>query len=98
MRNRNISRHLWDALPWAAGRFALLLLLLGGWLFSFRTLWELPMEYGQLLGWCVLLSLAATVLWLLPQKLRWGLLGRRQRWVSSPCGNGNLWPAAWENC
>ena len=86
MRNRNISRHLWDALPWAAGRFALLLLLLGGWLFSFRTLWELPMEDGQLLGWCVLLSLAAAALWLLPQKLRWGLLG-----LAAAVGLLSLW-------
>ena len=75
MRNRNISRRIWDSIPWAAGRFALLLLLLGGWLFSFRTLWELPMEDGQLLVWSVLLSLTAAALWLLPQKLRWGLLG-----------------------
>ena len=75
MRNRNISRRFRDTLPWAAGRFALLLLLLGGWLFSFRTLWELPLEDGQLLGWSVLLSLTAAALWLLPQKLRWGLLG-----------------------
>ena len=89
MRNRSISRRLYDALPWAAGRFALLLLLLGGWLFSFRTLWELPMEDGRLLGWCVLLSLAAAGLWLLPQKLRWSLLG-----LTTAAGLLTLW--RWE--
>ena len=51
MRNHNAAR-LRAALPWAAGRFALLFLLLGGWLLSFRALWALPIGDGALLGGC----------------------------------------------
>ena len=73
MRNRNAAR-LRAALPWAAGRFVLLFLLLGGWMLSFRALWALPIGDGALLGGCAGLSLAAAGLWLLPSKPRRALL------------------------
>ena len=59
----------------AAGSFAAVGLMLGGWLFSLRNLCALYAEDGTLLGWCLLLSLASAILACLPSKFRWGAAG-----------------------
>ena len=69
------KRRITSCLLSAAGSFAAVGLMLGGWLFSLRELCAIPVEDLSLLGWCFLISLAAAALTCLPSKPRWGIIG-----------------------
>ena len=56
------KRRITSCLLSAAGSFAAVGLMLGGWLFSLRELCAIPVEDLSLLGWCFLISLAAAAL------------------------------------
>ena len=69
------KRRITSCLLSAAGSFAAVGLMLGGWLFSLRELCAIPVEDLSLLSWCFLISLAAAALTCLPSKPRWGIIG-----------------------
>lgn len=71
MHKRDLTGRLLDALGTALSAA----LLLGGWLLSLNAVCGLSLDAAVLLGWCLLLSAAVSVLGCLPGKFRWGAAG-----------------------